>query len=56
MTIAAKCMPDEEFLAAIEKAGYTGLVVSEARTSLQTYKEFKRLNDFFCKWESIHRK
>lgn len=31
----------------LKKADYQGLVVSEARTSLQTYDEFKRLNDFF---------
>lgn len=31
----------------LKKADYQGFVVSEARTSLQTYDEFKRLNDFF---------
>lgn len=31
----------------LEKADYSGFVVLEARTSLQTYEEFKRLNDFF---------
>ncbi|MBI5042550.1 MAG: hypothetical protein HZC10_01670 [Nitrospirae bacterium] len=31
----------------LKKANYSGFVVSEARTSLQTYDEFKRLNDFF---------
>ncbi len=31
----------------LKKSGYSGFVVSEARTSLQTYDEFKRLNDSF---------
>lgn len=37
------------FLNLLKKAGYSGFVVSEARTSLQTHDEFKRLNDFFVK-------
>lgn len=40
------------FLNLIKEAGYTGLVVSEAKTSLQTYDEFKKLNDFYKLWES----
>ena len=34
------------------RAGYKGFVVSEAKRSLQTYEEFKRLNDFFLEWQS----
>lgn len=37
----------------LKKADYQGLVVSEARTSLQTYDEFKRLNDFFTNLQLI---
>lgn len=40
------------FFNLIKEAGYTGLVVSEAKTSLQTYDEFKKLNDFYKLWES----
>ncbi|MEW6618871.1 MAG: hypothetical protein AB1422_05930 [bacterium] len=36
----------------LKKAGYSGLLVSEARESLQTYEEFKKLNNFFKIWES----
>ena len=32
--------------------GYTGFVVSEAKISLQTYAEFKGLNEFFKGWEN----
>lgn len=35
------------FFNLFKKANYSGFVVSEARTSLQTYDEFKSLNDFF---------
>jgi len=31
----------------LKKAGYRGFVVSEARLSLQTYEEFRRLNNFY---------
>jgi len=31
----------------LEKAGYSGFVVSEARVSFQTYKEFKKLAEFW---------
>ena len=31
----------------LDEAGYKGFVVSEAKRSLQTYEEFKKLNDFF---------
>ena len=34
------------------KARYSGLVVSEAKTSLQTLSEFKNLNEFIQKWEN----
>ena len=40
------------FLNLLVNAGYSGLVVSEAKTSLQTYDEFKKLNDFYKLWES----
>lgn len=33
-------------LSLLRTAGYSGFVVSEARASLQTYKEFKKLIDF----------
>lgn len=36
----------------LKKADYKGFVVSEAKTSLQTYKQFKKLNDFFMRWVS----
>lgn len=35
----------------IKRCRYSGFVVSEARASLQTYAEFKKLNDFFFKWK-----
>src|SRR3972149_6536598 len=35
----------------IKKAGYSGLVVSEAKESYQTKSEFIKLYDFFKKWE-----
>lgn len=34
----------------LKKAGYSGFVVSEAKSSLQTYLEFRKLNDFYQKW------
>ncbi|MDD4910530.1 MAG: hypothetical protein PHR44_07645 [Candidatus Omnitrophica bacterium] len=33
-------------LGLLNRAGYRGMVVSEARASLQTYEEFKKLKDF----------
>lgn len=36
----------------LSEAGYSGLVVSEAKTSLQTYDEFRKLNDFFQRWKN----
>lgn len=36
----------------LKKAGYSGFVVSEAKASLQTYEEFKRLNGFFKTWNA----
>ena len=36
----------------LRKAGYSGLVVSEAMTSLQTLSEFKELFMFFRKWQN----
>ena len=42
----------EYFLNLLGNAGYSGFVVSEAKTSLQTYGEFKKLKDFFNIWES----
>ncbi len=35
----------------LKEAGYSGFVVSEAKTSLQTLPEFKRLNAFYQNWE-----
>jgi len=35
----------------LARAGYSGMVVSEARTSLQTYPEFKKLKEFFQRWK-----
>ncbi len=40
------------FLNLLVKAGYSGFVVSEAKTSLQTYEEFKKLSDFYKLWKS----
>jgi len=36
----------------LKSVGYSGFVVSEAKTSLQTYAEFKGLNEFFKGWEN----
>ncbi len=38
------------FLNLLRDCGYTGLVVSEAKISLQTYDEFAKLNNFYKKW------
>lgn len=38
-------------LGLLKKAGYSGLVVSEAKVSLQNYAQFKKLNTFFKKWQ-----
>lgn len=35
----------------LENAGYSGLVVSEAKASYQTLPEFKMLNKFYHKWK-----
>lgn len=35
----------------IKRAGYKGLLVSEAKASLQTYSQFKKLSDFFKDWQ-----
>jgi len=47
------CSPDHNIylLDLIKRAGYSGLVVSEARVSYQTLSEFKKLNEFFQKWK-----
>ncbi len=34
----------------VKKAGYKGMVVSEAKPSLQTYDEFRELKKFFDSW------
>lgn len=39
------------FMNLIKSAGYTGFIVSEAKTALQTLSEFENLNKFFQKWE-----
>ena len=36
----------------LKKTGYSGFVVSEAKTSLQTYTEFKKLKEFYQKWKN----
>jgi len=36
----------------LRKANYSGLVVSESRVSSQTYREFKKLNNFYKMWVS----
>ncbi|MDP2168186.1 MAG: hypothetical protein Q8J64_07640 [Thermodesulfovibrionales bacterium] len=41
----------KRLLGLLREGGYSGLVISEARKSLQTYEEFKRLNDFVGSWE-----
>jgi len=38
-------------LSLLKKTGYSGFVVSEARPSLQSYAEFKRLREFYEDWE-----
>jgi sugar phosphate isomerase/epimerase len=46
--------PDDavKILDLLDKTGYDGLVVSEARRELQTSDEFKRLHDFFAEWQA----
>ncbi len=39
-------------LGLLKKAGYFGFVVSEAKESLQTYAEFRKLSEFCRKWRS----
>jgi len=39
------------FLDLIHRAGYSGFIVSEARSAYQTVDEFRALNDFFNKWQ-----
>ena len=51
IVIATKSPPEENMLINIEKAGYSGFVLSEAKTSLQTLSEFKTLNEFILKWQ-----
>ncbi|UCD54959.1 MAG: hypothetical protein JSV93_05435 [Candidatus Omnitrophota bacterium] len=36
----------------LRKARYSGFVVSEAKKSLQTYAEFKKLKEFYQKWRN----
>jgi len=36
----------------IKKTNYTGFIVSEAKTSLQSYQEFKELRDFISSWNN----
>jgi len=38
-------------LGLLEKAGYSGFVVSEAKETFQTKDEFKKLKDFYDTWE-----
>lgn len=40
-------------LGLLEKANYSGFVVSEAKVSLQTYAEFKKLREFYENWRKI---
>jgi sugar phosphate isomerase/epimerase len=35
----------------IKKSGFSGFVVSEAKNSLQTYEEFKKLYEFYNMWK-----
>lgn len=35
----------------IHSTGYQGMIVSEAKPSLQTFEEFQKLNRFFNKWK-----
>jgi hypothetical protein len=39
------------FLNLLKQAGYRGMVVSEARVSLQTLDEFRKLKSFFSSWQ-----
>jgi len=39
------------FLDLIHRSGYSGFIVSEARSAYQTVNEFRALNDFFNKWQ-----
>lgn len=38
-------------LGLLRKANYSGFIVSEARTSFQTYSEFKKLRNFYENWQ-----
>ena len=40
-----------DFMNLIKYSTYTGFIVSEAKTLLQTLSEFENLNKFFQKWE-----
>lgn len=40
----------------LKRSAYSGLVVSEASVSLQTYEEFKKLNEFFQMWKESRSK
>lgn len=46
--------PEHSFhiLGLLKNAGYSGIVVSEARTSLQTLSEFENLKKFYQKWQN----
>lgn len=46
--------PEHNFymLDLLEKAGYSGMVVSEAKPSLQTYEEFCQLKNYYDLWKT----
>lgn len=37
----------------IERSGFSGFVVSEAKVSLQSYGDFQKLSEFFSNWLSL---
>ncbi|MEI8175563.1 MAG: hypothetical protein WCG78_01715 [Candidatus Omnitrophota bacterium] len=39
----------------LRSSGYAGLVVSESRVSLQTFEEFRKVHDFFERWQEQKR-
>lgn len=52
--IHSTCEHGRYMLGLLKKAGYRGLVVSEARKSLQTFAEFKKLVKFFQEWKKSY--
>ncbi len=48
------CSPKHSYylLNLIQSIGYNGMIISEAKPSLQTFEEFQKLNNFINEWEN----